>query len=139
MTVSVLMTADTLTINSLQQQINTIQKLLDSQGSCIPAAIGNQQIGNQQRTRQTTQKPKKPYQPKSDGPEGSIKTTKFYDNNNCCWSHGYNMAEKHTSGNYRFPLPGHGEVQKAHTGNNPVTGTNQKDKEFSQWAGQAVP
>ena len=68
--------------------------------------------------------------PLSDGPEGVMKTTKYYKNcDNACWSYGYDVSKIYDSGNYMKKKPGHIDW---HTGDNPVPGASIKDKEFSK-------
>ena len=123
-TVSTLTTAESLTISKLQKELAEMKKAMATNG------------GNQQRQ----QRQKKPYQAMSDGPVGSVKTEKHYkDSTTCCFTHGYDVAPGHTSANCRFPGANHGEAQKLHTGDNPVPGASQKDKQFSQYADQPLP
>ena len=77
----------------------------------------------------------KKYRPSSDGdPSKGSKTGKYCkSNNNYCSTHGYDVANNHTSGTCRFPGPNH---NRKHTGDNPKLGANQKDKHFSKWAGE---
>ena len=77
---------------------------------------------------------RKIWRPKSDGdPSKGPKTKKFYKNNNCCSTHGYDVSNNHNSGNCNRPGPSH---NSEHTSENPKPGASQKDKEFSKWAGK---
>lgn len=76
------------------------------------------------------------WKPQSDAPAGVIKTKKFYDNNNCCSTHGYDIAINHFSKNCLFPGENH---NYEHTGENPKPGASQKDKEFSIYKDQPIP
>ena len=68
----------------------------------------------------------------SDGPPGTIKIKKYYDDcDNVCWSHGYDVAGNHHSGNCKFKLANH---INTHTGANSKPGASQKEKQFSKWA-----
>ena len=65
-------------------------------------------------------------------------TTKRYDNDDCCHTHGYDVAKGHTSKTC-FPhkrAKGHDEN---HTGANPTKGANLKGKELSKWKDVPVP
>jgi len=73
-----------------------------------------------------------PRRPASDGPIGTVKTTKYWSkNDNCCWTCGYDISSLHDSTNCNCKLPGH---ITTHTGDNPAPGASTKDKEFSKWA-----
>ena len=70
------------------------------------------------------------YRPISDGPPNSTKNGPFYANNdNYCWTHGYDIAGKHDSKSCTWREIGH---QETATGDNPMGGSV-KDKEFSKW------
>ena len=72
-----------------------------------------------------------PRRPASDGPVGSVKTTKYWSkNDNCCWTCGCDISSLHYSANCNCKLPGH---ISTHTGDNPAPGASTKDKEFSKW------
>ena len=62
------------------------------------------------------------------------KTEKKYKNNcNSCHTHGYDVADNHTSKTCKTPGPNH---DREHTGDNPKPGASQKDKQFSKWANE---
>jgi len=64
------------------------------------------------------------------------KTSKYYKTSkNVCWTHGYNVAT-HNSANCCNKEPGHVDTQ---TGENPVAGTNARDKEFSTHKDMSIP
>lgn len=67
---------------------------------------------------------------KSDGPANTIKVTKYYDNDNSCYSCGYDVSRNHTSKTCRFPLIGH---DPNHTAENPSADHIPKDIEFSKY------
>jgi hypothetical protein len=54
----------------------------------------------------------------------TVHTTKFFHNNNYCWTHGYHIHDSHTSVSCRFPSTGH---QKEATRANTMQGSD-KDK-----------
>ena len=73
----------------------------------------------------------------SDGPVGTVKTTKYWSkNDHCCWTHGCDISSLHTSANCDRQLPGH---ILTHTGDNPAPGASTKDKEFSKWVNVTWP
>ena len=75
--------------------------------------------------------------PASDGPVGSIKTTKYWSKNDgCCWTCGCDISSLHSSANCNCKLPGHIDT---HTGDNPAPGASTKDKEFSKWVNVTWP
>ena len=62
------------------------------------------------------------------------KTEKKYKNNcNSCHTHGYDIADNHTSKTCKTPGPNH-DVE--HIGDNPKPGASTKDKQFSKWANE---
>ena len=69
------------------------------------------------------------YRSRSDGPANFTKNGPYWDNDNYCWSCGYDCAINHDSGSCNRQADGH---QVAATGNNPMGGSI-KDKQFSKW------
>jgi len=99
--------------------------MLNNAGTPPPPIIdvGSNRNGGRERTRKG---------PMSDGPPGTVKIVKYYKEcENVCWSHGYDVAGNHHSGNCKYKLKNHVDT---HTGANPKAGASQKDKQFSKWA-----
>lgn len=64
-------------------------------------------------------------------PTANKKTKKFYNNENACFTHGYDVSAKHDGKTCRNKCTGHIDW---HAGGNPAPGHNPKDLEFSKWA-----
>jgi len=101
--------------------------MLNNAGNPPPPIIDVGSSGGRNGGRERTRKG-----PMSDGPPGTVKVVKYYKEcDNVCWSHGYDVAGNHHSGNCKYKLKNHVET---HTGANPKAGASQKDKQFSKWA-----
>jgi len=108
-----------------QEQLKQCQ--LTNAGTPPPPIIDVGSSGGRNGGRERTRKG-----PMSDGPPGTVKIVKYYKEcENVCWSHGYDVAGNHHSGNCKYKLKNHVET---HTGANPKAGASQKDKQFSKWA-----
>ena len=134
--------------NSIQKQIQELQNLVKQQqgssstingrggGGRRGGGRGGGLGGGRGAGRGDENRRSSNWKPLSDPPEGVIKTKKFYNNDNCCCTHGYDVAQNHKSNNCKFPGENH---NYEHTGENPKPGASQKDKEFSIYKDQPVP
>ena len=82
-------------------------------------------------TAATPEAPQQCYVTNTGAPAPALRTMKRYANCNACWTHGYDVHNKHNSETCRTPKPGH---VKTHTGDNPAPGASQKGKHLSKWA-----
>ena len=83
-------------ITSIKQQLAQLQAALVAQTNRPPLA------SIQETTNRPTGKPVNRIRP----PRGH-RTTRFYKNNNYCWSHGYDIGNGHTSATCKHPKEGH--------------------------------
>ena len=98
---------------------------LKAQNEALLAKLESMNANKPPAPKNQTQKPPGQRQP------ANKKAKKFHNNENACFTHGYDVSAKHDSKTCRNKCAGHVDW---HAGDNPAPGHNPKDLEFSKWA-----